>query len=131
MDLKRSILTLLVSATLTPLLGQCDSAISVCPAVFDRLIAQDLRERQCSTEINTVKAEMTNLKFQLQETESVLQSTSDILLITNKEKGLLSQEIDLKDKQLKKKTRQITWLKLGIVAVSCVGVTTTVYAFFH
>lgn len=116
---------------LTPLLAQCDSAISVCPPVFDYLISQDVKEQKCRQENINLKASIVNLEFQVKKSADLLKSTSDILLITNEEKQLMQVSIDLKDKQLKKQTRQITGLKIGCVAIGIAGIISTTYFIFH
>lgn len=96
---------------------QCDSSISVCPTTFDFLISQNIKQQECLIENNTLKLELTNLNFQLKETKSVLETTSSILLITNNQRESLEASIDLKDKTIKKQSRQIIIYKIGILSV--------------
>lgn len=136
MRLKRLILILLGLATRIALLGQsdiklCDSAVSVCPHVFDYLISQDVKAQGCAVENINFRAEIHNLEFQLKETKSVLQTTSDILLTTNQEKELMRESIILKDRAIKKQSRKIAGLKIGCVAIGTLGAATSIYLFFR
>lgn len=131
MRLKKLILILLGSLTRIALLAQCDSSISVCPSVFDYLITQDVKQKQCHASQYIYKAEIANLQYQLKQADSLQRITSDILLITNQEKDLLNTSIDLKDRQLKKQARQIIGLKVGCISIGVLGIASTVYFIFH
>lgn len=128
MHLKKLILTLLAVIIRTALHGQFqDSSIAVQPHVFDYLIMQDVKAQKCAVENINFRAEISNLGFQLKETKLVLQTTSDILRITNEEKGLLNETIILKDRVIKKQSRQIAGLKIGCFSVGVLGAVSTIY----
>ncbi len=127
MRLKKLILILVGSCIRIALLAQCDSAISVCPPVFDYLIKQDVLCKKYYQQGMTFAAENAVLEFQLKETKSVLQTTSDILRVTNQEKGLLNETITLKDGVIKKQSRQIAGLKIGCFSVGVLGLASTIY----
>ena len=111
----------------TLLLGQCDSSISVCPDVFDRLIANDIKAEQYYADKIYLQAQNQNLNFRLEESGKLQKIANDNYAIAGEKLKYMTNLYSLSEADNRKKDKQIIRLKAGIFVVGIVGLTGTTY----
>jgi len=105
----------------------CDSAISVCPKVFDKLVLESTLSKKYYSDNIKLLAEKQVLLFKNNQKDSLVSVTSGLLNISEQNNRLSKIELDqykIDNKYLKK---QVKWLKFGCISFPIIGVATTLY----
>lgn len=112
---------------LTALQAQCDSAVSVCPQVFDRLIIADVQ-------VQSYKMETHKLRTQINLLSGVIDDKNNAIIDMNNAANIDKQMYELQgvqitglEKILKKEKKRSSALRFGIVSVGIAGSASTLY----